>query len=294
MKKRILSVMLCCALAVSLLMGCGGADTKESGKEKTSETTEAEDEGESEGKQKITIAMGNAYPPFCYLDESENLVGYEYDLYQKVAEKMADKYDVEIVCDTWDNLFVGLESGKYDIVSHHLGYSEERAEKYTVSGESLMYFGSYRFIYKKGRKDITDIASTAGMTLSNAGTDNIGKVLEAYNDEHPDNPIILQETMPSDEATIAGIENGLYDAYTHTYFDVKTRFIDKYPDADIEMGTVNLLGDDADCGTYALLKKGNTKLQAELDAAIKALRDEGVIKEICMNWFGEDYSVVPE
>ena len=77
-----------------------------------------------------------------------------------------------------------------------------------------MYFGSYRFIYKKGRKDITDIASTAGMTLSNNSMDNIGKALAAYNEDNPDNPIILQETMPSDEAILAGIENGLYDAYT--------------------------------------------------------------------------------
>ena len=293
MKKRILSLMLCTMLVVSLLAGCTGSDDGEEKKE-TAETTKTEDEEDSEGKQKITIAIGNAYPPFCYLDESENPAGYEYDLYLKVAEKMADKYDVEVVCDTWDNLFVGLESGKYDIVSHHLGYNEERAEKYTVSGESLMYFGSYRFIYKKGRKYITDIASTAGMTLSNNSMDNIGKALAAYNEDNPDNPIILQETMPSDEAILAGIENGLYDAYTHTYFDVKTRFIDKYPDADIEIGTVNLLGDDADCGTYALFKKDNTKLQEEFDAVIKELRDEGAVKEISMNWFDEDYSVVPQ
>lgn len=157
-----------------------------------------------------------------------------------------------------------------------------------------MYYGNYRFIYKKGRTDITDIASVAGMTLANSNVDNIGKVLQAYNDAHPDNPIILQETMPSLEAIIAGIENGLYDAYTHTQFDLQTKYIDMYPDADIELGTVNLMGDDMDCGTYAVLKKGNTDLQEEFDAAIKELRDDGTIKELCEKWFGADYSVKPE
>lgn len=107
------------------------------------------------------------------------------------------------------NLFAGVETGKYDIVSHHLSYNEERAEQYTMSEESLMYYGNYRFIYKKGRTDITDIASTAGMTLANDSSDNIGKIIAQYNEEHPDNPIILQETIPSEEALVAGLENGL-------------------------------------------------------------------------------------
>ena len=73
---------------------------------------------------------------------------------------------------------------------------------------------SYRVIYKAGRTDISDLDSLAGKTMANAPTDNIGKALVAYNEEHPDNPIILQETFPSLEAMIAGIENGLYDGYT--------------------------------------------------------------------------------
>ena len=218
----------------------------------------------------------------------------DIELFTKVAEKMSDKYDVKVVCDSWDNLFGGLETGKYDIVSHHLGYNAERAEKYNVSAESLMYFGEYRLVFKKGRTDISDMESLAGKTLANSGNDNIGKALVAFNEEHPDNPIVLQETMPNDESILSGIENGLYDAYTHTVFDCQTRFFDRYPEAEIEMSTVSLLGDDADCGTYALLKKGNDDLQADFDAAIKELREEGVIKELCMKWFNGDYSVKPK
>ena len=284
MKKRVLALLLATMMLLGLA-ACSSDEGTDSGKKNS--------DGGS-GKQKITIAIGNAYKPFCYLNENEEPDGYEYDLFQLVAEKMSDKYDVEVVCDSWDNLFVGLESGKYDVVSHHMAYSDERAEKYTVSEESLMYFGSYRVIYKAGRTDISDLDSLAGKTMANAPTDNIGKALVAYNEEHPDNPIILQETFPSLEAMIAGIENGLYDGYTHTYFDLKTKYLDAYPDADLEMSDVPLLEDEEDCGTYALLKKGNTDLQADFDAAIKALREEGKIGELCVEWFGEDYSVNPQ
>lgn len=285
MKKRILTMLLAMVMTIGLI-ACGGNSSETA--EETETTTE-----ETE-KEKITIAIGNTYAPFCYLDESEKPAGYEAELFALVAEKMSDKYEVEVVCDSWDNLFVGVESGKYDIVSHHLAYNANRAEKYTISEESLMYYGNYRIVYKAGRTDITDLESLAGLTLSNDGKDNVGTFILPFNEEHPDNPIILQETEASDEAVVAGIQNGLYDGYIHTYFDVKTRFIDKYPDAGLELGSVDLVEDGLDCGTYAILQKGNTELKEDLDAAIKALRDEGKISELSVNWFGTDYSVQPE
>lgn len=282
MKKKIVTTLLCGTMLTILFAGCGSSEKSSDGGSQ-----------DGDGKEKITIAIGNAYRPFCYLDDNEQLTGYEYDLFQKIADKMSDKYEVEIVSDSMANLFAGVETGKYDIVSHHLSYNEERAEQYTMSEESLMYYGNYRFIYKKGRTDITDIASTAGMTLANDSSDNIGKIIAQYNEEHPDNPIILQETIPSEEALVAGLENGLYDAYTHTAFDLQWRYLDVYPDADLEMGTVDLV-DGLDCGTYALLKKGNTDLKDDLDTAIKELREEGAISELSMEWFDADYSVEPE
>lgn len=293
MKKRFFAMLL----ATLMLLGAAACSSDESaGGGNAAGGNGAGNEGGSDGgKQSITIAIGNAYRPFCYVNENEEPDGYEYDLFQLVAEKMSDKYDVKVVCDTWDNLFVGLESGKYDVVSHHMAYNEDRAEKYNVSAESLMYYGNYRLIYKKGRTDLTDLESLQGKVMCNSPTDNIGQILVKFNEEHPDNPIILQETFPSLEAMIAGIENGLYDAYTHTYFDLKTKYLDAYPDANIEMSSVDLIDDaNMDCGTYALLKKGNDELQADFDAAIKALRDEGKIAELSIEWFDEDYSVNPQ
>lgn len=292
MKKKVLALLMCGIMAVSVFAGCSGS--KDSGKENEMKEENQDKEVESGKKQKVKIAIGNGYKPFCYLNEDEKPDGYEYDLFMKVAEKMSDKYDVEVVCESWENLFAGLETGKYDIISHHMAYSPERAEKYNVSKESLMFFGEYRLIYKKGRTDITDLESLGGKTLANSGEDNIGKILVAYNEEHPDNPIILQETWPSVESIVAGIENDMYDAYTHTQFDLETRFLDQFSDADIEMSKVNMLNDDEDCGTYALLKKGNDDLQKDFDAAIKELREDGTIKEISMKWFNGDYSVKPE
>ena len=108
MKKRVLALIL---LALMLLpMAACGNDEENQGNEND----------QNDEKQSITIAIGNSYQPFCYLNENEEPDGYENDLFELVAEKLSDKYNVKIVCESWDNIFVGLESGKYDLISHHL------------------------------------------------------------------------------------------------------------------------------------------------------------------------------
>ena len=222
MKKKVLALLMCGILAASSL-GIGCSNKKESDNAKTETQTEKKED--SDEKQKVTIAIGNGYKPFCYFDSiKENQTGYEYEVFEKVAEKMSDKYDVEVVCDSWDNLFTGLETGKYDVVSHHLASNPQRAEKYNVSAESLMYFGEYSSDSQKRTYRHYSLESLAGMNLANGDHDNMGKKFLAYNEEHQDNPIILQETVPSDESMIAGIENDLYDAYKPLFFDLQTRF----------------------------------------------------------------------
>lgn len=297
--KKILALIMSLAMILSLA-ACGGTETPAATEapaapaatETPAEPAPAATETPVE-KKDITIAISSHYAPFCYLDENEKPAGYEYDLFMMVGEKLADKYNVEVVCDGFGNLFVGLESGKYDVISHHLAYNAERAEKYNVSAESLMFYGNMRILHKADRTELVDLDSLQGMTLANGMDDNAGKMLVAYNEEHPENPIKLQETYPNAEAIVAGIDSGLYDGYVFSSFDLQTKYIDLYPDVDLVMSEKDLIEGEFDCGTYALYEKGNDELQADVDAAIKALRDEGKIAELCIEWFGGDYSVEP-
>lgn len=60
MKKRLLSILLCCAMAVSMMTGCGNVDSEELAKSQAAasgtETTTAATEESSEGeKQQLPI-----------------------------------------------------------------------------------------------------------------------------------------------------------------------------------------------------------------------------------------------
>ena len=62
--KKVGALTIISTLAVAGLTACGGADS--------SKASEA-----GEGVKTIIIGSGNAYNPYCYLDEEGKAVGYE-------------------------------------------------------------------------------------------------------------------------------------------------------------------------------------------------------------------------
>ncbi|SDR02322.1 polar amino acid transport system substrate-binding protein [Curtobacterium sp. UNCCL20] len=87
---------------------------------------------------KLTIGVGalpSGFPPLAFTgDDQKTLTGSEPDLGRLVAAKLGLDPDVQNA--TWDNLFVGIDSGKYDVGFSNITVTEQRKEKYD--------FASYR------------------------------------------------------------------------------------------------------------------------------------------------------
>jgi polar amino acid transport system substrate-binding protein len=91
-------------------------------------------------KEKGTLTIGEGalpagFPPLAYIgDDQQTLTGAEPDLGRLVAAVLGLKPDVQNA--TWENLFVGIDSGKTDVGFSNITDTEERKEKYD--------FASYR------------------------------------------------------------------------------------------------------------------------------------------------------
>ncbi|MBI9078971.1 MAG: transporter substrate-binding domain-containing protein [Pseudodesulfovibrio sp.] len=70
--------------------------------------------GQAMAQDSLTIATEGAYPPFNYIDENDNIAGFDVDIALALCKSM----DVQctIVTEKWDTILNGLTENRYDAV----------------------------------------------------------------------------------------------------------------------------------------------------------------------------------
>ena len=82
------------------------------------------------GSDKVTtlkVAHTQNYVPYDFLDEKGKSDGYEVAVLKAIDEKLPD-YQFEYTGTSDEDLLIGLESGKYDIGTKGVWYTEERTK----------------------------------------------------------------------------------------------------------------------------------------------------------------------
>ncbi len=129
MTKKMLILFL--LLFTLLLAACGGQGANEEAA--TGELDHTVDCGDVDpgpladlGGQQVVMAVENAYPPFNYLDDSGNGVGWDYDM----GRALCDLLNCEAVFQeaAWDGIFPAMAAGEYDVLFDGVTYLTERDE----------------------------------------------------------------------------------------------------------------------------------------------------------------------
>ena len=72
---------------------------------------------------------GGGTPPLVFTaDDDKTVIGVEVDLAHLFADKLGLK--VETPATSWENVFLGIDSGRYDVALSNVTVTEERKEKY--------------------------------------------------------------------------------------------------------------------------------------------------------------------
>lgn len=269
--KQLIAVSAVILLSAGIVTGCGSD-------EKTS--------GSGDEVKKIIVGTGNAYEPYCYLDEDGNLAGYEYEVL-KAVDELLPQYEFEFETYDFANVLLSLDAGKIDIGAHQYELNKERQAKYLFSEESYTTFITYITI-DANNNEIKSIDDLQGKRVQTSTGSNTTYLLEQYNEEHKDNPIILVYVDNStEEETLAGLQNGVWDATVMTKRDA-----DKYNSSYGNGSDVlKQVGDPISTSyTYFAFAKDNTELQEAVDGAIKELKSSGKLSQISIDVIGGDYT----
>ncbi len=146
MKKRLAAIVLCVSLAASLLAGCGSkADAPAPADTDTTETDTAQEDGaEAEAPQEtedsnteeagerttFTVGFDAEFPPYGYMDESGEYVGFDLSLAQEVCDRLGWELVKQPIA--WDSKDLELSSGAIDCIWN--GFTMNgREDQYTFS-----------------------------------------------------------------------------------------------------------------------------------------------------------------
>lgn len=222
----------------------------------------------------LTVATEGTYRPFSFHEDgSGDLVGYDVELAEAVADKLG--LEIEFQETQWDAIFAGLDAGRFDVIANQVSINPEREEQYLFSEPYTVSPGV--IVVKEGDSSISSFDDLAGKTTAQSLTSNWYE--------------LAQESGANVEAVegwaqaVALLEQGRVDATINdelTFLDyVKTNGA-----SGLEIAAET---DDPSLSAFALTKDKQDLVDA-IDQALAELRDEGVLAELGEKYFGADVS----
>ena len=281
MKKKIVSVMLCVAMATTVLAGCGSSNTAstDAAAEETTEDVEAEattEEAEdAEAAEEATdaaevttvepgvLTMGTnaTFPPYEYKD-GDDVVGIDAEIAQALADKLGLK--VKIVDMDFDSLIASVQSGKIDMSLAGMTVTEERKQNVDFTDS---YATGVQVIIVKEDSDIASADDLEGKLIGvQQGTTGH---LYCADDFGEDNVIPYANGATAVQALLQG--------------KVDCVVIDQEPaKAFVEANAgLKILETAYTTEDYAAaVSKDNPALTAALNSALQELKDDGTIQGI--------------
>lgn len=273
-KSRIMTIGLLLVSMLLLLTGCQSATTADSSK------------NGGKGVKKIIIGTGSEYKPYCFLDEKNNLTGFEIEVLKKVNEKLP-QYEFEYKIFDFNAILVSLETGKIDLAAHQFEANADRKNKFLFGDEGVTTY-DLQLVVKENRSDIKSIEDLAALN----GTIEVGKastnktyVVDKWNKEHG-NKLNLVFAASDTTITLQNLESGKTDAFVNIQRNVeayKTTYGAKIKTVGEPISLSN---------SYYLYRKDDkdgTQLKKDVDAVLKTLKEDGTLAELSKKWLGGDY-----
>ncbi|MFB7928388.1 ABC transporter substrate-binding protein [Streptomyces sp. NPDC056039] len=238
------------------------------------------------GTLELVSSAGSAAPLTFYATDNKTVIGVEPDLAHLVADVLGLKPHINTV--SWENIFVGLDSAKYDAGLSNITVTEERKEKYD--------FATYRednlgFAAKKGSGlKITGPKDVAGKTVAVSSGTNQEKLLvewSAQNKKAGREPVDIKYYQNESDTYLA-LQSGRIDLYLgpnptaayHAATSGKTEVVGTYSGAGAGLQ-----------GLIAATTKKDSGLAEPLADAINHIIDNGTYAKVLKRWGLSDEAV---
>jgi polar amino acid transport system substrate-binding protein len=241
-------------------------------------------------KKAMVVATNSGWPPQSYLDDSNEMVGFDIDVSREIAKRLG----VEVSFETpdWATLTGGRWQGRYDVGVGSVTPTKSRANVIDFAG--VYYYSPYVYVVHKDSeaKVVTDLnGKVIGVETATTSEDFINRKLEI---DAPGIPPIEYKVEPGEVRTFADsmlpfddlrLGPGIrLDAVIAPEQTAQNAIKNGYPLRILE-------------GEYAfreplvvIAEKGDAEWTAKVGGLIAEMKKDGTLATLTTKWYGKDFS----
>lgn len=229
---------------------------------------QAEDES---GVPTITVASDATWPPMEFINEDQEIVGFDIDLINAVAE--AGGFEVVIQNTAWDGIFAGLANGDYDAVISSVTITEERdrtmdfSMPYINAGQVLIV----RQDAPASWETLEDLAGeSVGAQIGTTGAIAVGEVDGVELRTYDEIGLAIEDLA---QGRIAGV---VADTPIAADFALQN---ENYSDV------LQIVGDSFTEEYYGIaVQEGNDEVLEMINAGLEVVLNDGTVEELQDKW----------
>ncbi|MDP9633917.1 UNVERIFIED_ORG: polar amino acid transport system substrate-binding protein [Ensifer adhaerens] len=241
-------------------------------------------------KKAMVVATNSGWPPQSYLDDSNEMVGFDIDVSREIAKRLG----VEVSFETpdWATLTGGRWQGRYDLGVGSVTPTKARAQVIDFVG--IYYYSPYVYVVHKDSeaKSVTDLnGKVIGVETATTSEDFINRRLEI---DAPGLPPVEYKLEPGEVRTFADsmlpfddlrLGSGVrLDAVIAPEQTALNAIKNGYPLRSLE-------------GEYAfreplvvIAEKVDPDWTAKVGSIIEEMKKDGTLSTLTTKWYGKDYS----
>ena len=241
-------------------------------------------------KKAIVVATNSGWPPQSYLDDSNELVGFDIDVSREIAKRLG----VEVSFETpdWATLTGGRWQGRYDLGVGSVTPTKARAQVIDFVG--IYYYSPYVYVVHKDSeaKSVADLkGKVIGVETATTSEDFINRRLEIdapglppieYKLEQGEVRTFADSMLPFDDLRLG---NGVrLDAVIAPEQTALNAIKNGYPLRVLE-------------GEYAfkeplvvIAEKADPDWTKKVGEIIDGMKKDGTLARLTTKWYGKDYS----
>lgn len=225
-------------------------------------------------KGTLAIATEGNWTPWTFHDASDKLTGFDIELGALLAEYLGVQPEFHEV--PWESILVGVEQGVFDIACNGVGYTEERAQKFSFSDPYL--YTEAVLVVRSDNTSVKSLQDLKGKRTSNSPNSTYAQLAESLG-ATVDYVDTLGETMMM-------IEQGRVDATINAKGSVDS-YLEEHPDASIKI--VQTVAGEPVC--WPIRKGSQTEsLLKAINEFLQKVRTDGTLTALSVKYFGTDLS----